>query len=121
MRAAANGHTETMRLLLSKVQSNLPPQIPNTNTSQGASLDQHDKYNNNALMLCCRKGKLDSMQLVLEHNPLILHERKKNGFTAFLWACNLGYVEAARYLLEKGASADDRDEGTLTLPLRNQN
>jgi len=63
-------------------------------------------------MLCCRKGYfLDSIELVMAHNPLNIHERKKNGFTAFLWACNLGFLEAARFLLSKGANLEDRDEG----------
>ena len=39
----------------------------------------------------------------------------RNGWTALMWACENGHIEAARLLMEKGANIDAKDRSAATI------
>ena len=87
MLASMNGHTEAVKLLLSR----------------GGDVNAQIETNRNtALTLACFQGRLEVVSLLLDHKAHIEHRAKK-GYTPLMESAHGGYVDVARVLLNRGA------------------
>jgi serine/threonine-protein phosphatase 6 regulatory ankyrin repeat subunit B len=85
--AAEGGHEEVVPVLL----------------SHGADINRKGFYGSTALIRASYHGHLNIVRQLLQHTAGCgLDEKDDLGRTALRWACGLGHVEVARYLLLAG-------------------
>ncbi len=97
MRACANGHTDTARLLIEK----------------GADVKAKSEDGKTALMAACANGHTDTAQLLIEKGADV-KAKSEYGDTALMWACVNGHADVAQLLIEKGADVKARNKGGYT-------
>ena len=62
-----------------------------------------------ALHFAARKGRVDVVSVLLQHNPPVpVNAVTKNGWSALMMACDKGYTEVVRLLLDGGADVSIR-------------
>ena len=96
------------------------PAAPDSRDSTGVSLLMHSLYRGrpDLVELIARRkkaldifeatalGSLDRLKQCLRDDPSLINSRSKDGFTALHFACFFGQPEAARLLIESGATVD---------------
>ena len=96
--AAESGHSEVVEVLL----------------KNGADDSAENKYGVRALTSAAMAGKIRSLQALLASGAEIDHKGGKGGRTALMNAYFWGQLEAARFLISKGANISIKDEGGKT-------
>ncbi|CAD7703490.1 unnamed protein product [Ostreobium quekettii] len=97
MRAAQNGHTSIVALLLEK----------------GASANHANKDSSTALMWAARNGHMSTVASLLEKGASV-DQVDEDGSTALTWAARNGHTSTVASLLEKGATVELADENGST-------
>lgn len=69
--------------------------------------------NSTALHYACRKGNLELVKLLCNHNDIDLNALDGSGDTAFLIACT-GNTEIVRFLIERGCDINQLDKNNKT-------
>ncbi|XP_048257918.1 serine/threonine-protein phosphatase 6 regulatory ankyrin repeat subunit A-like isoform X2 [Haliotis rufescens] len=87
MRAARNGHTDVVELLVSK----------------GADVSLVDEDGYNILHLACIEGHLETVEFVLSLNVVDIDARNNDGETAADMARSWGHTRVANLLVSRGA------------------
>ncbi len=82
-----------------------------------------DGYYGNLLGLAAAQGKMALLKYFIEECKLPVEDKEYDpdkktdaGWTGLQWAANNGQIEAARYLLDKGAKPDERTDETVDTP-----
>ena len=97
LEAAANGHAEVVRLLVSKGAN-----------ADCVSVSPEDREDT-ACHLAARRGHVDVVRVLLNKRPTLCQERNKLGQTPLHVACSKGYLPIVRLLLGRGACINERD------------
>ncbi|MCX6558445.1 MAG: ankyrin repeat domain-containing protein, partial [Candidatus Aminicenantes bacterium] len=58
-------------------------------------------------------GDLETVKRLLEQNPKLLQEMDENGRTPLHWACRGVHFDLVKYLVERGADVNARDNGAM--------
>ncbi|KAL9049483.1 MAG: hypothetical protein Q9162_007197 [Coniocarpon cinnabarinum] len=98
-RAAANGRTDVVRLLLEK----------------GADVESKDSSGWTPLWSAAASGRTDAIRLLLEKGADV-ESKDRSGWTPLWRAAENGHTDAIRLLLEKGADVEPKD-GSGQTPL----
>ena len=96
--------------------------IIKTLVSHGANLKLADRNEQTALYLAASLGKLECVQLILDHCVENINHQDRNGRSALMMACQGGYTSIARLLLERGADCNlhDKNESTSLMKAAEQ-
>lgn len=106
---------------------NETPEIINGKTEQGISFLQFAVYcrNNVAVDLFKQKksqldlyeavsiGDLDRVKSLIENKPTLVNSYAPDGFTPLGLSCFFGYIDVAKYLIEKGADTSQASDNPL--------
>ena len=68
---------------------------------RGIGLNVRDKQGNCPIHLAARRGRLDSVKLMVEEAGVNLKQRNAEGLSPLDLAANNGHLEVARYLIEE--------------------
>ncbi|XP_058455784.1 protein TANC2 isoform X2 [Malaya genurostris] len=130
--ACANGHTETVTILLSrgattdiKNRKDQSPLLISVKEGHWAIVErllqnqtdteQKDSNGKTALMVAAEEGHVGIIELLLNRGA-VMGTQDKDGLTALSWACLRGKQQAAKCLLERNADKQHAD-GTGRTPL----
>jgi ankyrin repeat protein len=98
MKAALNGHLQAVRQLL----------------HAGAEVNAVDKGGYTALMLAVSNNHTHVVEALLDAGADVNHVETTRGWTALIWAANLGHRDMAKILLFRGAEPAVKDYEGLT-------
>jgi serine/threonine-protein phosphatase 6 regulatory ankyrin repeat subunit A/serine/threonine-protein phosphatase 6 regulatory ankyrin repeat subunit B len=97
--AAEGGHKRVVSLLL----------------RNGAKASKKDRWSTTPLMLACKKGPLEAVEMLVEaRKGLGLDEKCDQGRTALQYAVYGGHKDIVAFLLSKGAQANTSDGDSFT-------
>lgn len=101
---------DELPLLFWLIQIGVSREVIELLIEQGLDISQRNREGLGALDLAIRRHRMDLIKLCAEHGIDLTVSHRRSGLTPLMLAASFSYFDIVDYLIEQGASVEERDK-----------